>query len=362
MENITSFPTLYTYTTTGKIQEWTICVKGNAFWTTEGIKDGKLTTSEPTICEGKNIGRANETTTEEQALREAQSKYQHKLDKGYNEVLTYEKKFFEPMLAQKYEKYAELCFKKATFIQPKLDGLRCINESGTMTSRNGKPYVSVQHLTQHITLLDGELYSHEYKHDFNKIVSLCKKTKPTPQDIKESTVMIEFWAYDLPEHQGVFSERYKELQKVVDNLGNPKIKIVPTYQVHEKEDIERYHTQFLEEGYEGSIIRIDLANYENKRSKQLLKKKDFFDGEFEIVNVEEGKGNRSGTAGNVILKLKDGRTFGAGIKGTRDFVREVLLHKNSLIGKTATIKYFQETPDGIPRFAVATQIDRFGYE
>ncbi len=300
----TTFPTLYKYTTTGKIQEWTICVEGNAFWTIEGIKDGKLTTSEPTVCDGKNIGRSNETTSEEQALREAQSKFQHKLDKGYNEVLTHEKKFFEPMLAQKYEKYADLCFKKATFIQPKLDGLRCINESGNMTSRNGKPYVSVPHLTQNTALLDGELYSHEYKSDFNKIVSLCKKTKPTGEDLKESAMMIEFWAYDLPEHQGVFSERYKELQRVVGDLGNSSIKVVPTYQVHSEEDVERYHTQFLEEGYEGSIIRIDLGNYENKRSKQLLKKKNFFDGEFEIVNFEEGKGNRSGTAGNVILKLK----------------------------------------------------------
>jgi DNA ligase-1 len=362
MENVITLPTLYKYTTTGKIQEWTICVKANAFWTIEGIKDGKLTTSEPTICEGKNKGRANETTAEEQALREAQSKHQHKLDKGYNEILTHEKKFFEPMLAQKYEKYADLCFTKPTFIQPKLDGLRCINESGSMTSRNGKPYVSVPHLTQHIDLLDGELYTHEYKNDFNKIVSLCKKTKLTEQDIKESEEMIEFWAYDLPNHEGLFSERFEQLQKVVEEIGNPKVKIVPTYRVFSIEDVERYHTSFLEEGYEGSIIRIDLAHYENKRSKQLLKKKDFYDGEFEIVDVEEGKGNRSGTAGNIILKLKDGRTFGAGIKGTREFVREILLNKNSLIGKTATIKYFQETPDGIPRFGVATQIDRFGYE
>jgi DNA ligase-1 len=362
MENTTAFPTLYKYTTTGKIQEWTIYVQGNTFWTVEGIMGGKLTPTEPTVCQGKNIGRANETTAEEQALREAKSKHQHKLDKGYNEVLTHEKKFFEPMLAQKYEKYSNLCFTKPTFIQPKLDGLRCINESGTMTSRNGKPYVSVPHLTQHAHLLDGELYSHEYKHDFNKIVSLCKKVKPEESDLLESQKMIEFWAYDLPNHEGVFSERFEQLKKVVEELGNSKIKVVPTYRVYSVEDIEKYHTQFLEEGYEGSIIRIDLANYENKRSKQLLKKKDFFDGEFEIVDFEEGKGNRSGTAGNIILKLKDGRTFGAGIKGTREFVRELFLKKDSLIGKTATIKYFQETPDGIPRFGVATQIDRFNYE
>lgn len=362
MKNVVALPTIYKYTTTGKIQEWTIYVDGNKFWTVEGIKGGKLTPTEPTICEGKNIGRSNETTAEEQAMREAQAKHQKKLDKGYNEVLTSEKKFFEPMLAQSYEKYHQLCFTKPTFIQPKLDGLRCINNGGTMISRNGKAFVSVDHLTQHHSLLDGELYTHEYKDDFNKIVSLCKKTKPTKEDLVESEKMIEFWAYDLPNHSGGFSERFKALQRVVSEINNSKIKVVPTYEVKSKEDVEKYHTMFLEQGYEGSIIRIDLGNYENKRSKQLLKKKDFYDGEFEIVDFEEGKGNRSGTAGNVILRLKDGRTFGAGIKGTREFVRELFLRKDALKGKMATIKYFQETPDGIPRFGVATGIDRFGYE
>ena len=110
------------------------------------------------------------------------------------------------------------------------------------------------------------------------------------------------------------------------------------------------------------IIRIDLSQYENKRSKQLLKKKDFYDGEFVIVDFEEGKGNRAGTAGNVILKLNDGRTFGAGIKASHESVKEIWANKKSLIGKLATIKYFQETPDGIPRFGVAIQIDRNSYE
>lgn len=362
MENKMTFPTLYKYTTTGQIQEWTIHVKGNKFWSVEGIKGGKLTPSEPTSCEGKNIGKKNETTPEEQAIKEAKARHQKKLDKGYNEILTSDKKFFEPMLAQSFEKYEHLCFTKPTFIQPKLDGLRCINNMGEMSSRNGKPFVTVNHLSQTRHLLDGELYSHDCKDDFNKIVSLCKKTKPTSDDIKECESIIEFWAYDLPNHNGVFSERYEQLKKVVSELKNKKIKVVPTYQVKSIDDIEKYHTMFLEQGYEGSIIRIDLSQYENKRSKQLLKKKDFYDGEFVIVDFEEGKGNRAGTAGNVILKLNDGRTFGAGIKASHDSVKEIWAKKKSLIGKLATIKYFQETPDGIPRFGVAIQIDRNSYE
>ncbi len=362
MSTKTTFPTLYKYDSRGLVQEWTIEVHNNKFWTIEGVKGGKLTKSEPTVCVGKNIGRSNETTASEQALREAQSKFQKKLDKGYNEKLTKTKKFFEPMLAQKYEKYSDLCFVNPTFIQPKLDGLRCINSDGTMMSRNGKPFLTVDHLTQDVTILDGELYAHDYSDDFNKIVSLVKKTKPTEEDIEECQSVMEFWAYDLPEHDGVFSERYAELKKVVKSLKNKMIKVVPTYQVHSEEDIQKYHEQFLEEGYEGSIIRVDIARYENKRSKQLLKKKDFYDGEFTIVDVEEGKGNRAGTAGNLILELEDGRTFGATLRGSRQWVRSVLENRDNLIGKTATIKYFQETPDGIPRFGVAIQIDRESYE
>jgi len=94
----------------------------------------------------------------------------------------------------------------------------------------------------------------------------------------------------------------------------------------------------------------------------LLKKKDFYDGEFTIVDVEEGKGNRAGTAGNLLLELSDGRTFGATLRGSRQWVTSVLENRKNLIGKSATIKYFQETPDGIPRFGVAIQIDRESYE
>jgi hypothetical protein len=74
MNNKTTFPTLYKYDSRGLVQEWTIEVQGNKFWTIEGVKGGKLTKSEPTVCVGKNIGRSNETTPAEQAIREAQDR------------------------------------------------------------------------------------------------------------------------------------------------------------------------------------------------------------------------------------------------------------------------------------------------
>lgn len=353
-----SLPTLYKYTTTGKVQVWSVHVKGNTFWTEEGLKGGKITRNKPTTCVAKNVGRANETTPQEQAQLEAQSKWQKKVDKGYNTKLTGKKKYFEPMLAQKLDKYEDLCFTEPTFIQPKLDGLRCIGQDGTMKSRNGKEFSTVDHLAQNKVTLDGELYNHKYRNDFNKIVSLIKRTKPSDEDIESAEANVEFWVYDYPDHNGPFSERYDALKKFVKKHGNKKIKVVPTYRVRSQEDIEKYHAQFIEQGYEGSIIRIDLGAYENKRSKQLLKKKDFQDAEFTIIDIVEGKGNRSGTAGNLLLKTRKGVEFGAGLRGDKEFVTNLLKNKKKYIGKTATIRYGHLTPDGIPRWPVATQIAR----
>jgi len=361
-----SFPVLYKYTVKGQIQRWQITVQGDSFWTTEGIEGGVLTTSLPTVCKAKNVGRSNETTPQEQALAEAQSKWQKKVDKGYNEVLTEEKNFFEPMLAHEIGKYEKLLFTVPTFIQPKLDGLRAINQDNTLMSRNGKPYVACPHLLQDEVTLDGELYNHEYHDDFNKIVSLCKKQKPTKEELEEAKQKVQFWAYDFPDHEGKFSERYEALKKYIKTLTVQAkyIRLVPTYRVHNQADIEKYHEQFLEQGFEGSIIRLDLGDYENKRSKQLLKKKDFIDEEFEIVGAVEGEGGRAGTIGYFIMKhdkIKD-KTFKSNIKGDFEYLADVWKNRKKYIGTEATVKYFNRTPDDVPRFPYIIKLNRTEYE
>lgn len=363
------FPILYKYTSKGQIQQWQIVVDGDSFYTIEGIKDGKLTKSLPTYCIAKNIGKKNETSAEDQAQKEAESKHKKKISSGYNEVLTNQKKFFEPMLAETLElkednNYRKLLFTERTFIQPKLDGIRCDNTGGLLTSRNGKPFVSCPHLVQNEVRLDGELYNHLFKDDFNKIVSLCKKTKPTKLDIEDSSNLVEFWAYDLPDHPDIFSERYKMLAHWIRTFNNPKIKLVPTYEVFNEDDIQKYHEKFIEEGYEGSIIRIDLGSYENKRSKQLLKYKDFIDSEFEIVGYEEGKGGRAGTIGKFVIKhdTKEDVTFESNVKGNFKYLKEVWENRDDYIGKKCTIKYFKRTPDDIPRFPYIIKLNRDEYE
>jgi ATP-dependent DNA ligase len=265
------------------------------------------------------------------------------------------------MLAHPFEKYSSLCFTVPTYIQPKLDGIRCVSEDNTLLSRNDKAFVSLPHLLQSKYTLDGELYSHSYRSNFNKIVSLVKKQQPTKADL-EASCSIEHWVYDMPSCKGVFSVRYRALQTAVQALRNPAIKVVPTYLVPKLTTLKELHQMFLEQGYEGSIVRLDLGDYEWKRSKQLLKLKDFHEEEFAIVDIEEGLGKREGTAGNLILALGDGRTFGAGVRGDFEYVQNVLKNKPAIIGRLATVRYFNKTPAGIPRFGVVTQIDRVSYE
>ena len=361
------FPILYKYTSKGQIQQWQIVVDGDSFYTIEGIKDGKLTQSLPTYCTGKNMGKKNETSPEDQATKEATAKQTKKIASGYNEVLTDVKNFFEPMLAQKFEDVKDtITFNGETrvFVQPKLDGVRCDNANGILMSRNGKPFVSCPHLTQKGVRLDGELYNHLFKDDFNKIISLVRKGKPTKADIEDSKNLVEFWAYDFPDYVGVFSERYKALSAWIKLNPNSKIKLVPTYEVFSQEDIDMWHGVFLEQGYEGTIVRVDSGPYENKRSKQLLKYKDFIDSEFEIVGYEEGEGGRAGTIGKFIMKhdSKKDVTFKSNVKGNFDYLKQVWKNRESYVGKTATIKYFKRTPDDIPRFPYVIKVAREEYE
>lgn len=366
-------PIIYKYTSKGQIQQWEIIVEDNKFYTKEGIKDGKLTQSLPTFCEGKNIGKANETSPEEQAIIEAKAKHQKKIDiGGYAENISDSgAKFFEPMLAFEYSKYPDILFKKKTFVQPKLDGLRCDNANNKLASRNGKPYVACPHLEQGSVRLDGELYNHKFKDDFNKIISLCKKKKPTKEELEEAAEKVQMWVYDFPEHNGVFSERYKALEEWHKYFckENSSIKIVPTFLVTSMDEVIKYHARFIEEGYEGTIIRIDLRPYENKRSKQLLKYKDFIDEEFEIIGYEEGTGGRIGTIGFFVMKHDkiEGQTFKSNVKGDFDFLKDVWKNRDSYVGTMATVKYFNRTPkteDGgdVPRFPYIIKLNRSEYE
>lgn len=350
---------LYSRRSDGKIQIWEKEVDGNKHRSLSGIMNGEIVVSEWTICAGKNIGRANATTPDQQALTEAKAEWQKKIDKGYKQDIKAvdQMSFFEPMLAKVWQDYKEeITF--PVFVQPKLDGIRLIANKSGLWTRNGKEFKSIPHIYEALKplfkynqdyIFDGEVYADKYNQDFEKISSLARKTKPTPDDLIESAKHIEYHIYDFPFWNDVFSARYKELKKVLDFCKSSSIKLVETSTATDDKEVTTFYEAFVEKGHEGLMVRQD-TKYEQKRTKNLLKYKEFKDDEYLILDVVEGVGNRSGGAGAIVCRNKDGSTFHSNIKGTREFCREMLLKKHDYIGKMGTVKYFNLTADGVPRF------------
>jgi DNA ligase-1 len=356
---------LFNYDSKGKLREWTIEVEGGKYRTIHGLVGGKIQTTLWNVVQETNVGRSNHRDVSEQALFEAQATITKQKEQGWRESieeLSSVPKNFECMLADSYtDRAKELNFSEGIYVQPKLDGIRLNVVDGEFLSRNKKPFVSIPHLNflrdfsiKHNVVLDGELYNHEFKEDFNKITSLVKKTKPTDSDLKESEEKIFFYIYDAyfknnPDLK--FTDRFDALKELfkVENVDTSRIVFVLTYHCNSPEVVDAYYGEFLEKGYEGQMVRVNVP-YQQKRGRYLLKRKEFYDAEYEIVEIGEGRGNRSGTAGYAIMKNKDGSTFSSNIKGNREWIKDLLINKESVVGKMATIKYLNLTPDGVPRF------------
>lgn len=362
-----TYPTLYKQNSSGKIQQWEISVSGATVTTVYGLADGKLQTTVDIVKEGKNLGRANATTPDTQAEAETLSSYEGKLKEGYvsNKRLAASTKntlgAVEPMLAHPIENKLKYV-KFPALAQPKLDGARCLaiveNGKVKLFSRTQKEYTSVPHINEEIArifkgflpsidrplILDGELYNHKYKHDFNTIMSLIKR-----EDVHPDHKLVQYHIYDAV-GPGNYDERtnsiFGQLHKAT------YLEEVETVTVDSQLDLEQYQAACVENGYEGCMYRNPEAAYEHKRSSGLLKVKSFKDDEFKIVDVEEGCGKLMGRVGAFYCELPDGRTFKAKPMGTLAFVKELWKNKKECLGKMATIKYQNLTPDGVPRFPV----------
>ena len=241
---------------------------------------------------------------------------------------------------------------------------RCIARRDGLWSRNGKPFNSVPHIEKQLesffkanpnAILDGELYCDKLANNFNKIISLVKKSKPNKAELAESAATIQYWVYDTFSDE-VFSARFervwKELSKTVDTKVIVK---VATVEVNDQIQLDALNGAYIADSYEGQMVRIDKP-YEQKRSKFLLKRKEFDDTEFELIDIFEGEGNRSGMAGYATIKHEDGRIFKSPINGNQEWLKELLVNAKDIRGKMVTIRHFKRTPDGIPRFPKVTSI------
>jgi len=384
---IQKFPTIYKRTSTGAVQEWRQEILVDKYRTISGQQNGKHVVSEWTICIPTNVGKKNERNGAAQALFEVAAAYKKKIDKEYHEDIKDidVPKHFLPMLAEDFKKNKDKLFAKNSklYSQPKLDGMRCIATKNGLFSRNALHIVSCPHIVEQLKpffekyphiVLDGELYNHEYKDNFDELMSIFKRTKPSKEDLEKSKELGQFHIYDCANSVELrnfpFRMRTATLGAIIGEglsarYGNilkecESIVIVPTSFIYTAEDAKNLLEKYLSEGYEGQIIRTD-AEYQNKRTKDLLKDKEWKDSEFELIRFEEGKGNWAGKAKKAWFKLDDGsgREFKASVKGTMAYTKQLLIDKDKYVGKMCTVTYCpQRTPDGIPRFGRVKEFDR----
>ncbi len=260
------------------------------------------------------------------------------------------------MLAHKFD-IERVDYSQPVYIQPKLDGVRCLFTANGAYSRNDKQFMNVKHIEMSLkpffdqnpdVVLDGELYNHKLKHDFEKIISLVRKQKPTDEDRINAQHLVQFHVYDFfDELQYDYYETRMHKLNVSDIYG-PCVKYVPTYRVHKHEEaLNMHYDAFLADGYEGSILRLN-GLYKHGRSYDLMKFKDFSDAEATIVGYELGKGKRTGTLGKFMMLDDEGVTFGCppGKGYNYKDLANMLKNINDYIGKRATFTYFQRTNAG----------------
>ena len=389
-----TYDKLFKIDSKGKVREWWMEQSGNLYRTFDGIQGGKIKSSDWRAAEATNVGKSNERNAIEQATFEINSKYADQLSKKYHTHLLDAQeigsKIFECMLADKYKTFPG----DLSFGQPKLDGMRCIATRTGLWSRAGKPILWCEHIIEELAphfeknpnlIIDGELYNHELREDFNEIMSLVKKkNRPSDELYEQIRSMVQYHMYDLPSHPGTFRDRHNEMVDMFGPIWDQEgtegpLRLVTTICLADAAHFDDLHGSWLEQGFEGSMWRAN-TRYENKRTKALLKRKEFQDKEFELIKIMEGKGNWAGVAkvvffknpgapinpgdyfcedDNVLQKYSDGvvpspnatRVSRGGIKGSRERAKQLLHEEHSVV----TIKFFNLTPDGVPRFPVAIQ-------
>lgn len=379
------FPVLQGKSVSGKTMVWSISVKemGSTaiIRTTRGYQDGKMQHDERIISEGKNIGKKNETTPYQQALAEAKAAWTKKRESGYfpeeeqdkqdqqdqqdDETavmsLTSRGKGIDedvplPMLAHDYNKRGK-SIQFPCFVQKKFDGTRCVGipQKG-LFSRNRKSYPHLEHIMEDLNqlpqnmVLDGELYAEDLT--FQEIVGIVKRNTLKAGD-EEKQKRIKFHVYDLINDMP-YQQRYVNLQLLFKRYKFENLVLVQTEHCESEEKMKEMHARYVENGYEGIMLRNKHGTYENNRSIHLQKYKEFFDMECKIVGYKEGEGAEVGCV--IWICELNGKQFACRPRGTREEREELFLTGAEHVGKMLSVRYQEMTDEGLLRFPVGIAI------
>lgn len=347
--------TLYKKDSRGQIRQWSIWTNGEKLMQSSGLVGGKLIQHEK-ACTGKNIGKSNETSPEDQAKLELESEYKSKKDEGYFETQQEAKTevVILPMLAKSYGDYKNKIDWTTAYVQPKLDGMRCLAhiKSGTVTlmSRDGKVIQNMDHIIKEFSLikedciLDGELYAHGLS--FQENMKLIKKYR------NGETENICFHSYDRVSEDS-FTRRYLE----IEFPSSDHVLFVDTLPIKNQQDLDKAHAENISEGYEGSIVRWGNQGYKiGGRSENLLKYKDFQDLALPILDIIPCEQRPEWGKPVFFWKGAKDDTLEAGMRYSHAERIDFLKNKKNYISKTAELRFFEYSDTGVPRFPVMVGI------
>lgn len=343
---------------------------GAVYRTHTGILGGKIVTTDWTLALPKNVGKANETSAEQQAEAEIVAQYTKKLKTGYTldqGAIETALPYVAPMLAKKYLDYKDkINFEKEDWVvQLKYNGTRCVSSKHGCFTRKGERYKSVPHIELSLkpfferypdSIIDGEFYNYDLRAHLNELSKLVRKTVHiSDADLKRSEELVQYHVYDGYNFDGLDQSapywcRKEWLDKYLTNDDYPFIIGVHSYGIKSIDDLDTMYTQFVEDGEEGCMLRDSNSAYENKRSKSLLKLKPENSEDAVILDIKEGQGNWSG-AGKIVSLDWNGKVFDATLRGTYEEGVEFLQNKDFYIGKMAEFLFNGLTGLGTPSFA-----------
>ena len=361
--------TLYATSSKGDIKVWRGSVKDvgdkSIIEYEFGLEKGKHQIQTIEVTEGKSIGRSNETTPYEQAVKMVESKYNKKRDKGYTEDKNNISTPILPMLALSFEKRKHN-IKYPCYVQPKIDGVRMtcrmVNGSIEMFTRRGKPFTLMTHIEDELIkifnnlergetfYLDGELYSDTLT--FQELAGIVRRSSNDEEILKQIHYVV-FDCFDLNKPNWDWLDRW---ESIYHSITENYVLRCPKFPAYDENQIYKWNSDFIEQGYEGTIIRNMEGKYKlNHRSPDLQKYKLFLDDEYEIIGFKEGTNTDEGC---VIWECKtpNGLEFSVRPRGTKEQRTEWFDNGESYIGSLLTVRFQELTDDGIPRFPVGITI------
>jgi DNA ligase-1 len=281
------------------------------------------------------------------------------------------------MLAHTYEPLSSKNKKNGIvfpcYVQPKLDGLRCIcymnmNDGKVVAqSRTGAYFETVEHICEELRpvllkntglILDGELYSTEMP--FEELAGLIKRKKTTDATLQHRRC-IRYHIYDAVMHAASYSERHDRIVGTIPPVDQCfYLEVVHTQLIHDLNAFQQAFGEYVASGYEGIMLRNVAGPYrQNYRSHDLQKYKEFVEAEYPIVGFKEADGRDKGTV-VWVCATAECRQFSVRPRGTQEQRRQWFQDGHKYQGKLLTVIYQELSELNVPRFPVGKAI-RDGY-